>query len=228
MQAIARMQHRAMVPRRPKRFVHPQSTANKRIYASRQYVKKVVKGLSETKHDETVTTNELVAQDSPLLEILSNVPLGDADTDREGDMIDPVSLEIRYAIRPTDATFAATVRVIVFQWQVDDTDNPPAVGDILAINTQLGAVNSPHVASGSRKNFRILYDRRHAMTTSNAAHIEPQLGFVRITAKRLARVYFDGIATKKGQLYLLATSNQLAADDEPVLNAVTQLKFKDL
>jgi len=61
---------------------------------------------------------------------ISDVPVGTGDTNRVGDMITPISIEIGARLSMNTSNVVQTLRVVLLRWENDDTSHTPAVGEI--------------------------------------------------------------------------------------------------
>ncbi len=206
----------------------PRVTAGK-VLATKSYVRRVVGSKIETKSFVGFSISSVsVSFDVPIMQQVSDVVTGDINLTRDGDVIDPTMLELRYDLLPTDATESVIARIICFQWMADADDDTPTGNDVLNSAGAASDINQATETGGAGNKIRILYDRRHAMGTTNAGNLQYTLGFIRVPGKRMARIYFDGTASKKGHIFVFATSNMNAANNEPIMRLNGNLKFKDI
>lgn len=167
---------------------------------TKKEVKKMIKNnnkaIQELKH-RTVTYDSTVDL-TMLFQSLTAITQGDQDVNRQGSVIEPKSIELNLSFNSVD-TFNL-LRVIVFQWFMDDGDDPPTNTDILDYQHPLGVI-----AWHERKNSRILYDK--LMAGSDTASNEILVIRKKIN-KKMRKIYYDGgLTTGKNNLYLALISD---------------------
>lgn len=138
---------------------------NKRRYPSKQSklnprqkkeVKKMVKGQIELKSFDTggfpsvATTGAVTRQTS--------IPQGVGNSQRIGDDVQLVKMDLSYEWAIADPF--NTVRIIYFQWHMDDAFSIPGLNDILFTAPSNDPTNALYNFS-NRDKYKILYDKRH-------------------------------------------------------------------
>ncbi len=189
--------------------------------------KKTVRMLSEWKFfnfDTSLGTNQTGS-----VTHLSAVPQGDTAQSRDGILIQPSSLILRYYWESDAATQAnSVVRTIVFQWHPEVTI--PTVGDVLnLLATNTRAPISLYKREGAM-DYKILYDRTHVLNTTHAAAdvVSPVVSIkIRIPRRKML---YPGATTfgEQNSVYILNISDQATAEaTDPTVRFASRLNFRD-
>lgn len=192
--------------------------------ATRGYVKRVVKGIAEMKYHDNDVSDTSLGYDAFYVRNLTNIARGDASNNREGDELTPMKLDIRYRL-PARAS-NHQVRVMVVQWLEDEVNNALTAAKILENSNNTNGVISHPVTTGDKKNFRILYDRVIAVPSTSGdgkAHI----AHVIIPSKKMIKVHYADAALKKGQIFMLATTETIDSATSATFGFQARLYFKD-
>lgn len=149
---------------------------------------------------------------------------------RIGNTITPYAIQVNYTV--TGADSSNVVRIIFFQWLMDD-QTAPQVGDIL-----MGTGTSSSVLQMrnyvNKKNYKILYDKTHT-TSTNAGNNLTIVKHVIIPAKRLKIKQFkylndssSGFAPNliKGNIYYMMASDS-AVISHPQVYFNSRMLFTD-
>lgn len=194
--------------------------------AVKSYVRRVNKGLGETKYlSNTTTAYDPIYSNTTCTECYSCAE-GTGDNERVGLKIQPTSLQIR--VTGYRGLSDSTVRLIVFRY--NDRVNSPPVSDSVLIST-LGTttnyINSPYQLSKiNRKRFSVLLDKRFVLDDGKQNHFSRVFN-VKVSGRP---IYFnDGTfdSERKNGIYYVLISD-VALINTPLINIVTVEKYKDL
>ncbi len=188
--------------------------------------KKTVRMMSEWKFfnlDLSLGTNQAGA-----VTHLSAVPQNDTVQGREGIVIQPSSLILRYYWESNVALQSHNVvRTIIFQWHPDTT--LPTVGDILnLLGTNTRAPLSLYKREGAM-DYKILYDRTHVLNTFYAADMSCPVVSTKIRIPRRKMLY-DGGTTfgEQNSVYMLNISDEPSASGtDPTVRFASRLNYRD-
>lgn len=186
---------------------------------TKKEVKKMInnnnKAIQELKH-RTFAFDSTVDLTMSFLSI-SNITQGDTDANRQGSVISPKSVELNLSFNSVD-TFNL-LRIIVFQWYLDDGDDGPSQPDITDYNHPLGLP-----AFHERKNFRVLYDKLLAGSDTASNEI---LVIRKKIKKKMRKIYYDGgLTTGKNNIYLALQSDSGVAT-HPNVKYYVRLEYTD-
>jgi hypothetical protein len=148
---------------------------------------------------------------------LTEVPQGDADTQRDGDSINLDVLDIAYHVLLGDATNA--LRIIVFRWK--ELGSTPTAANIW---TALGNDYTPYTVPvhDYEQTFTILHDELKFVDTynpQNGGKIHLQLGGSKIQ-------YAASGVSGSGKIFLYIVSDSAAAT-HPTFLGYSRLEFRD-
>ncbi len=155
---------------------------------------------------------------------LSDVAVGDANNQRTGNWIKPVSLMGTITIQGVDNLVDRTTkcRISIVCWKENqDADN-------LVLARILQDVAQPHQQYNieSKGSFKILWSR--TFTLINKDENAQFLRTFRFYVKPSMKVLFDGADARKYHLFLVASSDKVAlSGDEPVMDFNTRLRYTD-
>lgn len=152
---------------------------------------------------------------------LIDVPQGDTDSQRGGDALSLISLEVNYGIYASTQTNA--VRVIVYQWLPALTaGSPPSATSLLLTTGSALSPFSPYSVD-QHQQFHILYDETHSVSV-----YEPlRLGQIKLKKFPMKSVQFvAGTASGSSKLFLLVISDDGVAA-YPTFSFVSKAYFID-
>lgn len=156
--------------------------------------------------------------------ILSNIVQGDANTQRTGNWVKPVSLMGTMTITGAlgAAAPASKVRVSIVCWKENQDTDPIQLARILQ------DVARPHQQYNveSKGSFKILWSRAFNVINNDD---NPQfLRTFRFYVRPSMKVLFDDADQRKYHLFLVASSDQNPlAGDEPLISFNTRLRYTD-
>lgn len=144
--------------------------------------------------------------------------------ERQGDVITPTRLIMRYTWNVADASNVC--RLIVFQWKPDSNSFPPTaiLNNVIDIST-LGSNGAPLARYiYDQKNFHILYDSTHDLvdTASNMSVTRT----VNVYGKKLRPIrYTNGASLGHNNIYAIVLSDSAAAPN-PAITMTMELHYK--
>jgi len=188
--------------------------------AVKKYVKKAVKGVSETKVVQTVATVANLTTAAQHIASLSAVAQGDTVADRAGNAIEPLRIQGRIVLTADNSCARSCVRVQLIRFkQCDGTiptlaDIMPLSGAVIGKLSYEQPLTATMIAQG-RKKFDILYDK--LFWFSSATLDSPNMQHVVVINKKLkGKCLFTGASgTDEGnnQLFLfIHTDNNTDGD----------------
>lgn len=192
----------------------------------RSQVKKVLNKRVEKKYHLQSETGISPIYGTPILTSLSDISQGDTDTTRDGDSayLRTVRVQGELAVDATTPT-AAIVRVIVFKWLADSSQDAPAVSSILssAYTSSARVVSAPYHHDMRRK-FRVLFDKNYSLVPSTTSALRKfDTGYIKL----LTKVSYIAAGTHgANKIYILMTSS--INSNGPDCNYVAKLTFNDM
>ncbi len=154
---------------------------------------------------------------------LSNISLGDANTERTGNWIKPVSLMGTLIVQAQLGTSVTTPRfkVFVVQWREDAVLNTP---DLVKI---VQDVVEPHQQFNveSKGQFKILWSWTGTVVPNadNPQFVKTK----RFYLKPPRKILYDDDVLKKEQLYLFGFSDVDGLDNPPFISGNIRLRYTD-
>lgn len=204
------------------------SRRRRRPFSSRKMyniAKTAVRRMAETKFHETSQLAQNVDYSGSLWD-LTNMAQSATDTTRNGDQVTVKTLQMRASY--TFGTSPNEMRLIVFQWLVDDNVDAPIATDILSSVGSALATLAPFQHDNA-SNYRVLYDTGPLSTDTYNTHKVFRKIYLPLykMKKCVKKVKFDGGSTYgTNHLYLLAISNDGAAT-YPTLNFWAKFNYID-
>lgn len=196
----------------------------------RAVVREMIKGVPERKFDH-VTGN--TGTYSPFVIDLSAISQGDTVNTREGDVVTPISFNMKYrVIRDSGVTAATpdTVRCIIAQWHPDTAlSGSPAITDILEDGSAAGFLESPYKLNRNKRSmYTIVYDRTHRNLFERALGRDAcSHGWVRAAVHR--KIRFNAAATTgSNKLYMFVISQSTSATEDCAFVYDAVLRFTDM
>lgn len=194
-----------------------------------QKVKRIITRNIEKKHyDKTLAGGVVV--NVPIFYDTSTVPQGGVaayDTVRDGDVIFPKYLEIRYSFtREVTSTTRDNVRMVVFQWKSDMAVDTPTHGKLMA-STGTNPIMSG-IQWDLKGRFNILSDRTIPIDTL-ANDRTPKNGSLIIKGSRLLKKmeYNPAAVTGRNHVYIMFLGENAAGNDDTLVNVFSRLVFSD-
>lgn len=203
---------------------------NGKQFATKDDVKKAI-STSETRSQATsgVTSFQNVSYDSPYIASLLTFNAVKRLEIKQG---------VRFRGYIRSGAVCSRVRVILFQWLASNA-TAPTIADILA--PYVGSVDTAsEVLNGdynfyNRSNYKILFDKGYSLSdfasTNDTRDGQTRLD-VLIPLKRLQRKYVimadDAESGRKGQLYVLAVSDQTDAGTPALIEWIADTVVHDI
>lgn len=191
----------------------------KLTYRQKKEVKQMIGRNMELK-----SIDETGGASAPALGLITrwfNIPQGTGNTQRIGNDINATHLELQYDITQADAF--NRVRVIVFQWALDDATAVPTINDILFV----GATNYFNALYNfdNRDKYKILHDRRYLLeNTSVGISSVPKSSPIYKLKIPHKQILFNGSGATTGRfmIYQLLCSDSASV---PNPNVVTNIRL---
>lgn len=195
-------------------------------------VRAIARGVLENKHkDLSLTNGTWYTGNSYIYAISDQVTQGDDESQRDGDTIQPTSLQIRGIITTNAAASSDTiVRVILFRWKEDMTTahTAPTIGKIL---------NTDAIDSFSNwddtSNYTKLMDKVITIPLrtdgTNVVGANRPLKYYKKFKVKTRKCTFDGAGSgngRKNHYFIIFMSNQ-ASGYQPTFDGTFRFTFKD-
>jgi len=155
---------------------------------------------------------------------LSSIAQGTTEATRIGNRISPKYLDIRASVHVADAT--NVLRVVVFQWHLDDGAVVPTASNILQAGLVTGNWGPWAGYNNDERNaFSVLGDWVWQL---NAASSNTSVDFVRRIKRKMRQPEYAGtLLTGTSKIYMLLISDSAAAPN-PFMVGVSRLHFGEL
>jgi len=194
---------------------------------TKEYVKRAIKTGKEDNWENVSESATNLGYDNPLLSQWSLINQGDTVNLRNGDRIQPTSLEVNFRMTFGIAP-SQIARVMIIQWKPDNGVDAPFMNKILSTSGTDYSVHSPLIQSKVlRSKFAVLYDR----TIPNLNSVTGSAYAFRVKIKKFSGkyIYYNaGATTGKNQIYVLAFSDTtVASASAPNIRRIAHLKWKD-
>jgi len=158
---------------------------------------------------------------SPIMTQISSISVGTSISTRIGDQVRINHLNIRYLITLADTT--NVVRLIFFQWKIDNT-TAPTDSDIYAV-TGSQETTSQYNHYAEETNMKVLWDSGALLLSTNRPQISGVLNFTN-TLLSLLTYNAGSSSTGLNQIYYCFTTDSVAAPS-PNLQMDTRVYFTD-
>lgn len=212
----------AAVRKTYKRKRRPARLPKRQYAAIQKLISKNFNKRAEKKHFLTYNTGYSVDY-AGTIQSLSDITQGDTDVTRDGDSLYLRSIRVKGGVVVSDSTNA--VRIIIFQWHADSTDDTATVNDILSA-TAVGTVVGPFASyyHDKRRLYTVMYDRVFNATT-NESQLLFDTGYLRPKVRKISFVNASTQAVHK--LFILAISDSAAAG-HPTVKYWNRVTFNDM
>lgn len=212
-----------------KKKKHALST--RQLIEVRTIAKQAAMDVPEKKHlDQAV--NGLAIQRSaasPVAVDLTPISQGDGENQRVGNHVTPLYLGGRYTITQNGAATQRNVltRLVVIQYLANTNELSPTNPDIGFVlqdpSRPFGFYNMNKASQ-----WKVIYDAKHAMSSTPSSENFSVYGEFNIDLRKNMHIDFnDTNTTGSGKYYVLAVSSGLTANDYPILQMDTRLKYID-
>lgn len=197
---------------------------------TKRYVKRAINRVREIEESLVVDVAENTASDATGEAVfdLTAGPITDAS-----DKLEIVSVKGMFRLLNPASAGTVNVRVVIFQWYIDDNVDVPAKDDIIqTAEDNLRDVIKPlhiHNQDNSVK-FKVLFDRLYKLgeATSVEGNEKKVVRFL-ITPKKLGRKYILGTAPSvgKNKIYMMSWSDVADASSPPTIEQASVCRFRD-
>lgn len=192
----------------------------------KQFIKDTVEGQAEQHiFDSTASTG---IGTTAVVTNLSPIAQGDLVSQRQGSKVDLSGIVFNYNLQSADAF--NLVRVIVFQWYMDNASETPDISDLLQNTGSIQDVMvSPYLRKSGVQKYRILLDKTHALNTDYSGGVtvtKPSKNFIK-KGFRKSLSFANTATTGTGAIYVCTISDS-AAVSHPVINYNARVLYTDL
>lgn len=185
---------------------------------AKKQVVRIVRSQQETKfRDASIATS--VSYNGVILP-LSDIPVGTGDTERIGDKIKPVSIQLRGNVVASDNT--NMFRMVVFRWKPSFNADTPIPSEILQVVGSTSATNSPY-NHDRRSQFTVVKD-----VVMNLDLIGFPQKLIKFSKKLTGSIKYNSGSTTDAMngLYVLFISDS-AAIPHPGFDTYFRISYKD-
>lgn len=198
------------------------SSRSTRGVATKQYVKKQIHKLSETKYFDALFSANV--DSTGTVADMTNIPQGTTDSTRIGDKITLRGSILRLKISVSDAF--NFIRVILFQWYPNTLLSVPTVGTILFDTTTADrAITSPYVHDYQNQ-FKVISDKvyRGVLDDSNMIAFRVMKPYMKYVKKTIN--FSAASVNGSNKLYMMAISDS-GAITHPAVFAYWRIYYDD-
>jgi len=194
--------------------------------AVKEYVKRTIASVPEKKFHVLNQISSVIGSGPGLVWPLSQINIGTGDSDRIGDRVTPISVQFEATLYQSQTPLLNNcfVRVLLFQWHMDDATDAPLLTDFCqgVTSTTLNNVNSLYT-NDTRIKYTMLMDRSITVHTSNPIH---KISFT--SRKKLRKInYIDGGNNAVNNLYCIMFTDNLALLALPTMSHYTRVRYLD-
>lgn len=207
------------------RIVPANKRLARRLPATRGYVKKAIARNIENKSFPLSSGLQAMGYDSAYIVDLTTISQGDTDNARTANEVKASGLVFKGYITPDSGTAVGVARVMLVQWFEDSSSGAPALTDFFS------ATNISYIENVREGQLlgrgKVLFDRRFLIDDVVEGH---HVFTAFISYKKLARKiikYNNANTTGKNHIYLIGTSNIVAASSPPAIGYASTLTYKD-
>lgn len=216
--------------------VVPESKQEEQISVLRRQTTKLASDVRKLKSDREVHYHDEndVGLATPYdvtnrVAILCDPPQGDARTDRSGDTISPISLDLRMRISG-NSTIASFVRILVIQSKERFVPVSTAATGTSAVWDEAGTSNAPvsNFFWDNRQHFVVLHDE--VVPVGNTGGAANAITYLNIRKKLSRKINYLAGTTgpAEGQVYLIMTSSiNNASSSAPIIAWHSRIRFHD-
>lgn len=201
----------------------PPKKAKKNRVATVSTVKRLIRQQQETHHHNEYGASGTNINTTGTIINLSDIAQGDTDMSRTGDVISLKNAFGNYSIIAGTSGTVTVVRLIWFQWRMDNGAEAPTIGDILFDTTNVPYLSNYKV---DMSKFKVLADRMH--------YVGPIGGDANMLSRKISlrnfnkRLMYDAGGTNgKNQIYLLVIGNNASGATAPNMYYHFRLTFTD-
>lgn len=188
---------------------------------TKKQVMYLINGHKEKKFFDTVNATTIDRNGSVIS--LCDIPQGDTDSTRDGDAVNPTSLQ--FGLTMTVADSYNVFRCIIFRWKPNSGLTAPTPGRILQLVASANAVNSP-VIWDYKSQFNILYDKTWVLGTINVCDNQVREIQEMLPLANVPIHYTAGSIVGSDKIFVLFISDSGAIPD-PALNYYFRVAYTD-
>lgn len=154
-----------------------------------------------------------------------SVGQGAASNQRIGDDIEVSYIQFKYDWFIADSY--NIVRVLVFQWALDDASTVPTVADILGTASGAAPYNAL-LNFNNRDKYKILYDKRLLLQSTSTGSVSTPFSSGTITCRPSHKkmLYNTGATTGRYMIYTLLCSDSSAVG-HPTISVIPRIVYRD-
>lgn len=196
----------------------------------RSCVRKMIEGSPEPKYYNVTSTSLTTLAETTV--DLSGISQGDGVVNRDGDMLDPTSLILRYRIvRDSGASTSSpdNVRVMVIQWHPDSAIDSPVFADLLQNPSAAYVALSPLILNKNHRGmFTLLYDKVHFNLCDRSLGKEAHAQVETVLYPKRKLKFNTGATSGRNKIFMLVMGQQGSGTEDCVMCYDATLRFKDL
>jgi hypothetical protein len=189
-------------------------------------VNKVLKENKELKFFD-VSSSAFTVGSGATLSLLSGIPQGVAQSQRVGDQVELVSLEITYEVVQANTDIYSNTRVLIFQWFPNTILSVPALASILYNTAAIGPYSQYNWQL--RDQYHVIYDKlmsQAGLSTAVASTTNMSILHHRLTNFRKTVKFSPAVTAASNNLFFLFMSDSSIAPF-PVGSFAARLLFRD-
>lgn len=192
------------MPKAPSGYASYQSNKlDKKINAvAKKAIKQHEKKVVELKYHEQVDSMTAISY-SGTVTCLSTIARGDADTQRDGDRLSPLYMDLAYWIN--GEVYSGIIRMIIFRWLPATV--PTATDIITAVGTDRACTQ--FYEHDQRSQYNVLYDNTVTVSNNGGSELKVVRKHIKLGRKQID--YTAGGTTGSNQFYVLYLSDRSLA-----------------
>lgn len=195
----------------------------------RTAIVRTVRGQQEIKYFDAVQTLTNVNTQAFSFYVLTAVPQGDTDQQRDGDRLQPISMKINVQLIAGPLT--SSIRILVMRWKPNNSLLAPTSAQLFIDATGQQTILTNYYRD-YRMQFRILYDKVYPMglflTSAGVATVvaNPLQRHISINLRKLPAIqYASGGNSGTNMIYFLITTDDAATP--PTFGFYSRLLYTD-
>ncbi len=179
---------------------------------------------AELKRHTTSLNGTAPAVTGEIVGLTDIIVQGDTSIQRNGNWIRNINVHGTLSVKGQDATGEiVTVRAFVFRWDLDASDGPPVLSDIVSNDTAPGS----QFNFENRGNFQILWTKVFNIVDKDNNPAYQRLLKIYIRTGRLPKILYNNALPKKNQLYFGIFSDTADLGDIPSFRLDLVNRFTD-
>lgn len=194
-------------------------------YVTKKQVKNLIARSQEPKYFDQNQTASSVSTAGNVYGALVIPTQGIGESQRVGDTLHIKELDIRLCLTAADST--QFLRVVIFQWQENNSVNPPTIAKVfeqVATNPWAASLKMDYIESGTLK---VIHDKLYSQClNSDSAVISRR---IKLTGKKLhkKKLEFDVTAVTGWDNYYIAAISDSVAVTHPTLAYCARATYMD-